>query len=115
MKEKVAHISQIKAEPVQMDGVKGAFIQWLIAGDDGAPNFAMRRFRVEPGGYTPYHHHPYEHEVYVLSGEGQVRINDKTYDITADTVVFVPPDVMHQFRNTGESDLVFLCIIPNQQ
>ena len=39
----------------------------------GAPNFTMRHFEVAPGGRTPFHAHPWEHEVYVLSGTGKVR------------------------------------------
>lgn len=114
MKEKVTHITQVPQEKVEMEGVKDAYIQWLISDKDGAPNFAMRRFVVKAGGYTPYHHHPYEHEVLVLSGQGQVKIGESIYNLHSGSVVFVPPDVMHQFRNTGDTDLEFICVIPNQ-
>ncbi len=115
MKEKVTHISQVPQEKIEMEGVKGAYIQWLISDKDGAPNFAMRRFVVKAGGFTPHHHHPYEHEVLVLEGKGQVSIDGTVYDIRQGSVVFVPPDIMHQFRNTGDGDLVFICVIPNQK
>jgi len=113
MKGKVSHINRVTPEKVDMEGVKDTFIQWLITKDDGAPNFAMRRFVVKPGGYSPLHTHPYEHEVYVLSGKGQVQIGDEVHDIEQGSFAFVPPDIIHQFRNTGDDDLVFLCIIPN--
>ncbi len=115
MKEKVTHLRQVPQEKVELKGTKDAYIQWLISDKDGAPNFAMRRFVVKAGGYTPYHHHPYEHEVLVLSGRGQVIIGDKNYEVSEGFVVFVPPDVMHQFRNIGESDLEFICVIPLQK
>jgi len=33
----------------------------------------------------------------------------------AGDVVFVPPDELHQFRNTGDGELRFLCLIPLQK
>ena len=113
MSGKISHIDEVPLEPVDMEGVKDTFIQWLITKDDGAPNFAMRRFVVKAGGYSPLHEHPYEHEVFVLSGQGEVQIEEDSGSLRAGSFVLVPPGVKHQFRNTGNEDLVFLCIIPN--
>jgi len=112
MKEKVTHFSEVEETPVKMDGAKNVYIRWLVSEKDGAPNFYLRMFRVEKGGHTPYHSHPYEHEVYVLSGSGIVKIDSKEYPLAPGVVAFVPPDVNHQFINKGEEELVFLCIIP---
>ena len=106
--------TELPEERVEMEGVKDATIQWLRAKEHGAPTFAMRRFRVKPGGYTPYHTHPYEHEVYVLSGKGVAVIEDQEYPLEKDSFILVPPDLRHQFKNTGDEDLIFLCIIPIQ-
>jgi len=115
MHAKITHISDINQEKVEMHGVKDAYIQWLISDKDSAPNFAMRRFVVKANGFTPYHNHPYEHEVYILNGEGEVRIEDKTFKIKKDFVIFVPPNAKHQFINTGNTDLIFICVIPLQK
>ena len=80
---------------------------------DGAPHFAMRQFEVAAGGYTPRHSHPYEHEVYVLDGTGVVYEGDTPHPLRAGDVVFVKPDEVHQFRNSGAGPLRFLCLIPN--
>ena len=58
-------------------GAKGVQVQWLLAQPEGAPNFALRRFTLEPNGQTPLHSHPWEHEVYVLQGGGAavMRVN----------------------------------------
>ena len=69
---KVQHYQQVSSEPVEMEGAHGCTVRWLLGPRDGAPNFAMRQFDVAVGGYTPRHHHPYEHEVFVLEGEGVV-------------------------------------------
>lgn len=110
---KVAHFEQIPAQDVTMDGAYGCKIRLLIGEPDGAPNFTMRQFDVAPGGHTPHHSHPYEHEVFVLAGTGIVLQGDKEFAIRPGSVVFVPPGVPHQFRNTGNETLRFLCLIPN--
>ena len=69
--------------------------------------------RSRPGGYTPRHSHPYEHEVFVLEGEGVVLEGDTSIRCAAGDVVLVVPDEVHQFRNTGSTPLKFLCLVPN--
>ena len=61
----------------------------------------MRQFEVAPGGYTPKHSHPYEHEVFVLEGNGVVLEGDREHTLKPGDVVFVVPGEVHQFRNTG--------------
>lgn len=109
---KVVHQSAIVAERVGVAGASGAKVQWLIHSPDGAENFFMRRFTIQPGGYSPRHTHPYEHEVYVLSGTGKVLLEGEWRTFEKDYAIFVPANVEHQFKNEGEQELVFLCIIP---
>jgi quercetin dioxygenase-like cupin family protein len=110
---KVNHFTQAESKPVEMEGSQGCTVRWLVSESDGAPNFAMRRFEVAPGGFTPRHSHPYEHEVYVLEGEGEVFEGDQAHLLRPGVVVLVKPDEVHQFRNTGQSPLKFLCLVPN--
>jgi quercetin dioxygenase-like cupin family protein len=108
------HNTSVKVEhvPAPASGVK---VRWLITEETGAPNFAMRQFTVAPGGYTPRHIHPWEHEAFILSGEGVVIGEDGEEQISPGDVVFVPQDEEHQFRNTGDEELRFLCLIPHQK
>jgi len=99
--------------PVATPGAEGTSIQWLVDESRGAPTFAMRRFVVEAGGCTPSHQHPWEHVVYILSGEAEIHLADETVTVGPDTGVFIPPDDLHQFRNVGDEPLVFLCLVPN--
>ena len=110
---KVNHYDDIESRPVEMEGASGCSVRWLVGESDGAPNFAMRRFEVAPGGYTPQHSHPYEHEVYVLEGAGVVYEGDVEHPLQAGDVIFVAPDEVHQFRNTGSEPMRFLCMVPN--
>lgn len=110
---KVNPLEQVPQQPVQMEGAHGCQVRWLLGEREGAPNFAMRQFEVAPGGYTPKHSHPYEHEVFVLEGQGEVLEGNVAHPLKAGDAVFVRPDEIHQFRNTGSAALRFLCLIPN--
>ena len=110
---KIQPCEQVVSAPVDMPGAQACQVRWLIGQPDGAPNFAMRQFEVQPGGYTPKHSHPYEHEVYVLEGSGTVLEGDVEHSLAAGDCVYVAPDEVHQFRNTGPTPLKFLCMVPH--
>jgi quercetin dioxygenase-like cupin family protein len=104
------------ATPAELYGdLKGVSIRWVIDQDDDAPNFAMRVIEVEPGCNTPYHTHDFEHEVFVLAGEGHVRDADENEQPIAEgSVVYVHPNEPHGFYNTGNDIMRFICVIPHQ-
>ena len=110
---KVKKVSDVKKEGIK--DVPGVKIQWVWAEKDGVPNFYFRVFEVEPGKNTPYHQHEWEHEVYVLEGEGVVKTDGEEHKINPGTSVYVPPNEFHQFVNTGNSILKFICIIPKSK
>jgi quercetin dioxygenase-like cupin family protein len=115
---KVKHCQRVEQQTVLMEGARGCTVRWLIGDCDGAPNFAMRQFELAPGGHTPKHSHPYEHEVYVLEGEGLVLEGDHEHRLQAGDVVYVCPDEPHQFCNPHARPFKFLCLVPksaNQQ
>ncbi len=112
MPTKVQKALEVAAKKVEMEGAEGATIRILISQTDGADKFAMRMFEIQPGGHTPLHSHPHEHEVFVLKGNGAFICEGKEHAIAAEHVVFVPGGVEHQFWNTGDSVLRFLCLVP---
>ena len=100
----------LDAKPAQE--LPGVVKREVINADDGAPNFCMRVFDVEPGSSTPSHSHAWEHEVYVLSGRGEAVSEQGETSISKDSVVFVPPNEHHCFVNNGKEVLRFICVIP---
>jgi quercetin dioxygenase-like cupin family protein len=94
------------------EGVDGVTVRWVIGEEDNAPHFAMRVFDVQPGHNTPYHNHWWEHEVFVLDGDGVVASAQGETPIASGSVILVEKDEMHQFRNTGDGVLRFICLIP---
>ena len=110
---KVVHHEQIASAPVELEGAVGCRIRCLIGEPDGAPSFSMRQFEVAPGGCTPKHAHGHEHEVFILDGTGVVLEGEVEHPLNPGTVVYVEPNSVHQFRNTGPTPLRFLCLIPH--
>ena len=110
---KIQPINQVEQIPVDMPGAENCHVRQLVGKNVDAPNFAMREFAVEPGGFTPHHSHPYEHEIYILAGQGIAVEGENEHAIKSGDVIYVAPDDVHQFKNTGDQPLKFLCLIPN--
>ena len=110
---KMLRAEDVEAAEVRHEDVQGVTIRWLISKRDGAPNFAMRLFEVSPGGHSPLHAHAWEHEVYIVEGEGELEYEGERRPFTAGSFIFVPPDREHRFRNAGQGSLKFLCLVPN--
>ncbi|MHC4743280.1 MAG: cupin domain-containing protein [Planctomycetota bacterium] len=110
---KIDKSSNVRKRTVEMAGAEGVDIRRLISRDDGAPNFEMRMFELAPGGHTPLHTHPHEHEVFIVEGEGAFVFEGQEHPFEAEHFIFVPGGSEHCFKNTGESILRFLCIIPS--
>ncbi|MFC2034626.1 cupin domain-containing protein [Chloroflexota bacterium] len=100
----------LDTKPVQE--LPGVVKREIINAEDGAPRFCMRIFELEPGGSTPSHTHWWEHEVFVISGRGLLVGEQGETQITRDSVVFVPPEEKHCFKNKREGILRFICVIP---
>lgn len=84
----------------------------LVGPQEGAPDFRIRYFRVEPGGNTSLDRHPHDHGVLILHGQATVLLGDREVTVGPRDVVYVPGDEVHQFRAVGEEPLGFLCVIP---
>lgn len=96
-----------------MEGIPGVSLRWVLAKNVDAPNFAMRVIDVQPGAATEHHQHGWEHEVFILEGEGVVHNIAGRTAIGPGDCVYIAPNEIHQFANTGQSVLRFICVIPN--
>ncbi|MCK6456956.1 MAG: cupin domain-containing protein [Phycisphaerae bacterium] len=109
---KVEAIQNIEQKPVELAGATATKMRMLVGPADGAGNFHMRHFEVAPGGHTPHHQHDYEHEILILKGEGEAKSEQGARRFRAGDVIWVPPNELHQFVNTGPTPLEFICLIP---
>lgn len=88
-------------------------IRWLVAEKDGARNFAMRVIEIKrKGEKIPLHRHDYEHETFVISGQGALLKPDGVVDVKPGDFAFVLPNEEHGFENRGDEPFRFICVIP---
>ena len=109
---KHVHFKEVDLEDPEEEGIKDLKVRWLISKKDGAKNFAMRLFEIQPGGYSPLHQHDWEHEVFILEGNGVIKDKNIEKPFKQGDVLFVQPMEWHQFINSGDKLLMFLCLIP---
>ncbi len=104
------HADDVPAETV---GAGSATVRQVLISPDEGPNFAMRRFIMEPGGGMPKHTNSVEHGQYVLRGNARVGIGDEVIEVQRDDVVFIPAGVPHWYESLGPEAFEFLCVVPN--
>ena len=108
----IKNYRNVEPEP-EMHGARGVSVRWLITKKMGAPNFAMRLFEIDEDGSSPNHKHPWEHEVFILDGEGEVISPEGKHEIKSGDAILISSNESHQIINTGDKPLRFLCIIPH--
>ena len=111
----------------EVDAGEGMSKGILIDDSDGAPNFAMRRFELAPGAHVPNHTNEVEHEQYVLAGEYTVGLGEASetppedgeavareeHTVSAGDAMLIPAGVPHWYRNDGEEQAAFICVVPH--
>lgn len=110
--ESIKKTKEIATEEIKI--AKNTYFQVLISKDEG-PNFAMRKFIIEPGGRIPEHTNTVEHEQFVLKGHAKIGIGDKTFEVKQNNIVFIPAGVPHWYETIGNEAFEFLCMVPNKE
>jgi len=105
------YVKDYRDVPAEPGGSEGLTVRWVINASQGATNFAMRVFELKPGKGSPFHKHENEHEAYVLAGSGEIEIDDDKANLKEGTVIFIPAQENHRFRNTGKDVLRFIDVI----
>jgi quercetin dioxygenase-like cupin family protein len=99
-------------EPQTKFGTTGTVLRVLVGRDEGARIFTMRLITIDPGGQIGMHDHPWEHEIFVVRGEGKAMVEGLAEDLEPGKWAWIPPDETHGFENTGDEPLEFICCIP---
>jgi quercetin dioxygenase-like cupin family protein len=101
--------------PGTYEGVpEGVQMREMITERDGAPNFSLRVFDVQPGASTPFHAHEWEHEVFILEGKGRVVTEGKEHPFKAGDAVYIAPNEQHCFVADPVMTVRFICVIPSK-
>lgn len=87
--------------------------QVLVGPDEGAPNFALRRFIMQEGGGIPRHTNEVEHEQYVLRGRARITIASAVHEVGEGDTLYIPAGTPHAYE-VIDGPFEFLCVVPNR-
>ncbi len=96
----------------------GEGIRWklLIAGErTETRGLATGIAEVAPGAELMRHRHEPAEIYFIVSGRGEMEIEDKWQPVGPGCAVYIPPDVQHALRCTGVEPLVFVFAFPRDR
>ena len=74
----------------------------LISMDDNPPTCTLSYSEIAPGQTSAHHIHPWEHEIYIIEGSGNLVCDGKEYPIKEGDAIFIQGEVDHYtINNTG--------------
>jgi mannose-6-phosphate isomerase-like protein (cupin superfamily) len=73
--------------------------------------YSLAHAMLKPGKTSQPHRLKTSEVYYILEGEGIMHIDDETENVYPGQAVYIPPDSGQFIRNSGNSDLKFLCIV----
>ncbi len=74
-------------------------------------NYSIAHARVPVGGASLPHTLESSEVYYILEGEGQMFIEEEDQPVKKGDIFFVPPKAKQFIRNTGTTELIFLCVV----
>jgi quercetin dioxygenase-like cupin family protein len=108
-------LDKVEKTILGMEGAKGVYKQIPLSRKDGVPTFSFRVFTIEPGGYTPFHQHEFEHMNYVINGEGILVAEDREHELREGDFALILAGEKHQFKNSSENqNLLIICAVPRE-
>ena len=77
--------------------------------EKGARNSSGGTSDIPAKSELPYHAHEKEEEVmFIYRGKGEIVIEEEIFPLESETMIFMPPGIKHQIRNTGNEVLSFV-------
>lgn len=96
----------------------------IIAGDDSILHellhpekadlqirYSLAHAKVPPGRATKPHRLKASEVYYIITGHGLMHIDEERSEVGPECAVYIPPGSRQYIENTGDSDLIFLCIV----
>ena len=105
------HIQNVKEVLYNSNGASAVHKKSMIGPWNGWPDYVMRFFEIEPGGYTPKHQHPWPQYMFVVEGQGVLDLEGVEEGIAFGNSIVVPDNASHQIKNVGKENLKFVCVV----
>lgn len=74
-------------------------------------HYSLAHAQVRPGESSRPHKLNTSEVYYILEGEGIMHVDNESAKVRSGQVVYIPPNSVQYIKNTGNSDLKFLCIV----
>ena len=103
-----AIVHHLEDMPVKEE-LPGVCKRVLIGAEHGAQKFYLRHYDLAPGLTTPLDRHVYEHELFVLSGQGKYICDGQEVPIKTGDAIWIQSNQVHQVANTGPDHMQLLC------
>ena len=98
--------SERTTEPLVIAGGKMRVRILLDESGSGARHGGLAILEGDPDVGVPEHRHEESAEVlFIEDGEGQMRLGDRQVQVRPGSVIYVPPNVLHDFRGAGTRPL----------
>jgi quercetin dioxygenase-like cupin family protein len=111
----ITRLDEVEKTRPTLEGAEGVHKQIPLSTKDGVPTLSFRVFTIEPGGYTPFHQHQFEHMNYVIEGKGTLVGGDREHELREGDFALVLAGEKHQYKNSSENqNLVMVCAVPKE-
>jgi quercetin dioxygenase-like cupin family protein len=113
----VGAVTGVRAVPLEevplIELPRGSWSRMVVTDQSVAGNVASLGYSVfTPGTATDPVSHETEEVAYVLSGSGELRLDDGAVQFKAGDGLFIPAGVWHAVVNTGEEDVAMVFGFP---
>ena len=92
-----------------LKGSPGVWIRDLVTRKTN-DQVTVRIVRVDPGGEIIPHVHEVMEVFYILEGEGEALMGEKTQICPSGTCLFAPAGIKHGLKNTGDVPVKLFCV-----
>lgn len=91
----------------------GSILRELLHADKGNFDFrySLAHAKVKKGEETKPHKLKTTEVYYIIEGKGVMWIEEEFFEVGPGTVIYIPPGARQYIKNTGNSSLLFLCIV----
>ncbi len=76
-----------------------------------ALRYSLAHAIVSPGQVSIPHSLKTSEVYYILSGTGEMHIDDEVQAVEPGDAIYIPPDAKQYIANLGTEDLIFICIV----
>ena len=100
--------------PIEEEGAKNMTLQWILPDDlERSPSFCTRKVTLGANGKTPNRKTSWEHQLYILSGKGELLEKGRKTRLKPGMGIQIRPYLSFEVINTSIEELVFLDIVPS--